>query len=96
MGRYRGLCYHAGRAAAEDQEAEARIQLMLVQYQQSNGMQENVYEMLKLEEICMNMHISAYGRVPVTCEGFLNWRYQRSLYIQIDIVALKMYSTQGI
>ena len=63
MGRYRGLCYYAGRATAEDQEAEARIQLMLLQYEQLKGIPENVYEILKLEEICMNMHISAYGRV---------------------------------
>ena len=43
---------------------------MLVQYQQLKAIQENVYENLKLEEVCMNMHISAYGRVYVSCEGF--------------------------
>ena len=48
---------------------------MLVQYRQFKGMQEKVYEMLKLEEICMNMHILAYGRIYVSYEGFLNWRY---------------------
>ena len=45
---------------------------MLVQYQQLKGMQENVFEMFKLKEVCMNMHISAYGRIYVTCEGLLN------------------------
>ena len=59
-------------------------------------MQENVYELLKLEEICMNMHILAYGRVYVSYEAFLNWRHRRSLYVQIDIVSLKMYSSQEI
>ena len=46
---------------------------MLVQYEQLKEMQENVFEILKLKEICMNMHISAYWRVYVTCEGLLNW-----------------------
>ena len=60
---------------------------MRVQYQQLKGMPENVDGMLKLEEICMNMHISAYGRVYVTCGWFLNWRHQRSQYIQTGIVS---------
>ena len=59
-------------------------------------MQENVSEMLKLEDICMNMHISAYDIGYLSCDGFLNWRRQRSLYVQTDIVCPKMYSSQEI
>ncbi len=65
MGCHRGFCSHADWPAAEDQEAEARIQVMHAKLKQVNGSAQRYIGIGQIGRYCVHLHRLAYERIFV-------------------------------